>query len=89
MAFLVALAIGTLSGDALLHLIPHAFVEGSNSAMNITISEVDELNQHYSQVWRALFVLLGIYVFFVVEQGMKMKGAYFGFNFQPLIYKHQ
>ena len=73
MAFLVALAVGTLAGDAMLHLIPHAFVEGANSATNATMSEADELNQHYSQVWRALFVLLGLYIFFVVEQLMKLK----------------
>ena len=73
MAFLVALAVGTLSGDAMLHLIPHAFVEGANRATNITISKDMKLKQHYSQVWRALFVLLGIYVFFLVEQIMKLK----------------
>lgn len=73
MAFLVALAIGTLSGDAMLHLIPHAFVEGANAATNITISQEMKLKQHYSQVWRALFVLCGIYVFFLVEQMMKLK----------------
>lgn len=76
MAYLVALAVGTLAGDALLHLIPHAFVEGANSATNSQMSESNLLKQHYSQVYRALMVLLGIYVFFVVEQMMKMKALY-------------
>jgi len=73
MAFLVALAVGTLAGDAMLHLIPHAFVEGANSVTGIKMTEATMLKQHYSQVWRALMVLLGMYVFFVVEQLMKLK----------------
>lgn len=73
MAYLVALAVGTLSGDALLHLIPHAFAAGVNSATNAKVSAEDQIKQHYSQVWRALFVLLGIYIFFLVEQLMKVK----------------
>uniref|UniRef100_T2MCM1 Zinc transporter ZIP14 n=1 Tax=Hydra vulgaris TaxID=6087 RepID=T2MCM1_HYDVU len=78
MSYLVALAVGTLAGDAMLHLIPHAFAEGANSAASLRISREDELKQHYSQVWRALFVLLGIYLFFVVEQLMKAKALCFG-----------
>lgn len=50
-----------------------AFAEGANAALGNEVSEEDELKQHYSQVWRALFVLLGIYLFFFVEQMMKWK----------------
>lgn len=75
MSYLVALAVGTLSGDALLHLIPHSFGEGTNQAIGIHVSEEQELKQEYSQVWRALFVLLGIYAFFAVELFMKLRGG--------------
>lgn len=75
MAYLVALAVGTLAGDALLHLIPHAFIEGANLAAEVVVSKDKRLRQHYSQVWRAMFVLAGIYMFFIVEQFMKMKGS--------------
>lgn len=75
MAYLVALAVGTLAGDAMLHLIPHAFIEGANLAASITVSKEQRLLQHYSQVWRAMFVLAGIYLFFCVEQFMKLKGS--------------
>jgi len=78
MAYLVALAVGTLAGDAMLHLIPHAFIEGSNLSAEITVSKDQRLRQHYSQVWRAMFVLAGIYMFFCVEQLMKMKAAMCG-----------
>lgn len=75
MAYLVALAVGTLAGDAMLHLIPHAFIEGANMAASVTVSKDQRLQQHYSQVWRAMFVLAGIYLFFCVEQFMKLKGS--------------
>lgn len=78
MSYLVALAVGTLAGDAMLHLIPHAFIEGSNLSAEITVSADQRLRQHYSQVWRAMFVLTGIYLFFCVEQLMKMKSAICG-----------
>eukprot|EP00111_Clytia_hemisphaerica_P000180 TCONS_00000448-protein len=73
MAYLMALAVGTLAGDAMLHLIPHAFAEGANSAANLVINDEQKLKQHYSQVYRASFVLLGIYIFFLVEHLMKLK----------------
>jgi len=73
MAYLIALAVGTLAGDALLHLIPHAFIEGANMAAGVVVSKDQRLKQHYAQVFRAMFVFAGIYMFFLVEQIMKLK----------------
>lgn len=83
MSYLVALAVGTLSGDALLHLIPHAFGEGTNSAIGLIVSEEQEQQQEYAQVWRALMVLFGIYSFFAVELLMKMRGGGHGHSHGP------
>jgi len=63
MGYLVALAVGTLAGDALLHLIPHAF----QSLLGTSEAE------HQRNIWKSCFVLLGIYAFFMVEQLMKIK----------------
>lgn len=75
MAYLVAVAVGTLAGDALLHLIPHAFIEGANLAAEIVISKGQKERQHVSMVWRAMFVIVGVYIFFIVEQFMKLRAA--------------
>eukprot|EP00794_Sanderia_malayensis_P003594 gene3594-4101_t len=64
MGYLVALAVGTLAGDALLHLIPHAFQSQTTGTL-----EVD----HKKNIWKSCFILLGIYSFFLVEQLMKIK----------------
>lgn len=50
--FLVALAVGTLAGDALLHLLPHSMM---------TLSS--EENGHESMVWKGLIAVLGIIFF--------------------------
>uniref|UniRef100_A0A8W8NEH0 Zinc transporter ZIP10 n=4 Tax=Magallana gigas TaxID=29159 RepID=A0A8W8NEH0_MAGGI len=62
--FLVALAVGALSGDALLHLFPHAFGDGSHKHGSDD-SHVEESRQG---VMKGLVGLLAIYVFFVMER---------------------
>lgn len=52
--FLVALAVGALSGDAMLHLIPHVFVDKEEGAVG------DNIN-----VYKGLCALAGIYSFFI------------------------
>lgn len=59
--FFVALAIGTLAGDALLHLMPHAM---------ITMSAHQD--QHTSMTYKGLVASLGIIFFFVTERVLAM-----------------
>lgn len=65
MSFLVALAVGTLSGDALLHLIPHAFVS----------SHGNEEGGHEINIYKSCVIMAGIYVFFMVECTLKARMA--------------
>lgn len=55
--FFVALAIGTLAGDALLHLMPHAMM---------TFSTIG--NTHTSMTYKGLVAALGIIFFFLTER---------------------
>lgn len=66
--FLVALAVGSLSGDALLHLIPHAFSEHDHSGQHHD-------NSHNEGVYKGLGAITGIYVFFLIEKIMQMRRA--------------
>ncbi|XP_052095423.1 zinc transporter ZIP6-like isoform X6 [Mytilus californianus] len=63
--FLVALAVGALSGDAMLHLIPHAFESGHSSHGE---HESHDNSQHMSSVLKGLCGLGGIYFFFLIER---------------------
>ncbi|KAK3106462.1 hypothetical protein FSP39_020518 [Pinctada imbricata] len=63
--FLVALAVGALSGDALLHLIPHAFGGGSHSHHDHAKGETGDSTDG---VLKGLCGLSGIYVFFMMER---------------------
>ncbi|CAC5418336.1 SLC39A6 [Mytilus coruscus] len=63
--FLVALAVGALSGDAMLHLIPHAFESGHSSHGE---HDYHDNSQHMSSVLKGLCGLGGIYFFFLIER---------------------
>ncbi|XP_041119591.1 zinc transporter ZIP10-like [Polyodon spathula] len=75
LTFLVALAVGTLSGDALLHLLPHSqgghdhSHEGGKGEHEQEDS--DYLTQ-YSAVWKGLTALGGIYLLFIIEHCIGM-----------------
>lgn len=59
--FFVALAIGTLAGDALLHLLPHAMLQyGANE------------DPHTSMTYKGLVASVGIIFFFVTERILAM-----------------
>ncbi|KAH9519072.1 hypothetical protein Btru_009056 [Bulinus truncatus] len=62
--FLVALAIGALTGDALLHLLPHAIMGGSHDHSDHETEDHD----HSSAAWKGLMALAGILFFFVTER---------------------
>lgn len=58
--FMIALAVGTLSGSSLLFLIPEA----------LELAD-DDINAE-SIVWKSMTIILGIYVFFNIERILKM-----------------
>ncbi|XP_063217568.1 zinc transporter foi [Bacillus rossius redtenbacheri] len=62
--FLVALAIGTLCGDALLHLLPHAM--GGESHGHSDAHE--HSSSHDLNMWKGLAAALGVVFFFVTEK---------------------
>uniref|UniRef100_A0A8C5WCG3 Zinc transporter ZIP6 n=1 Tax=Leptobrachium leishanense TaxID=445787 RepID=A0A8C5WCG3_9ANUR len=72
LSFLVALAVGTLSGDAFLHLLPHSHSKYHHShggfvAENGHAEETEEERSHLDATWKGLTVLGGLYVMFLVE----------------------
>ncbi|XP_077131497.1 zinc transporter ZIP10 [Ranitomeya variabilis] len=80
--FLVALAVGTLSGDALLHLLPHSqeghdhASEGSGHShdhgKDLGLSSGTEFLEKYDGVMKGLVALGGIYLLFIVEHCLRM-----------------
>nr|CAD7451970.1 unnamed protein product [Timema tahoe] len=64
--FLVALAVGTLCGDALLHLLPHAM--SSKSESHVHIDGTDSHAAHDLNMWKGLVAALGVVFFFFTEK---------------------
>lgn len=60
--FLVALAVGTLAGDALLHLLPHAMSPGNEGHSHSSIGDHDE------NMWKGFTAMIGLMFFFVMER---------------------
>ncbi|XP_047662469.1 zinc transporter ZIP6 isoform X1 [Tachysurus fulvidraco] len=75
LSFLVALAVGTLSGDALLHLIPHVCSQMSQGhhkhhhADNESLEHglQDNSEDSLKPVWTGLTALGGVYIMFLIE----------------------
>ncbi|KAI7808931.1 zinc transporter ZIP10 [Triplophysa rosa] len=73
LTFLVALAVGTLSGDALLHLLPHS-QEGHDHSHGIHTEHEHEEDFliKFDGVWKGLTALAGIYLLFIIEHCIGM-----------------
>ncbi|KAJ4439881.1 zinc transporter foi [Periplaneta americana] len=70
--FLVALAVGTLCGDALLHLLPHAMM-GEPHTHDSSTSAADE---HDLNMWKGLVAALGLVFFFFTEKCLTLVGEW-------------
>ncbi|XP_067022789.1 metal cation symporter ZIP14-like [Acropora muricata] len=73
LAFLVALAVGTLSGDALLHLLPHAFgLHLHESEEGTSAHDHADHSAENAFIWKALVVLASVYSFYLFETLMHL-----------------
>ncbi|CAL8241622.1 unnamed protein product [Gadus morhua 'NCC'] len=86
LSFLVALAVGTLSGDAFLHLIPHSQAthhlhhhhnhhevsgpEGAGPGLH------GDQEENLDGVWKGLTALSGVYVMFLIEHFLTLGKMY-------------
>ncbi|XP_072116953.1 zinc transporter ZIP6-like [Mobula birostris] len=76
LTFLVALAVGTLSGDAFLHLLPHSQGVHHHSAEQHEHPEED--HDHLNYVWKGLTALGGLYFMFLIEHLITLIKLYKG-----------
>ncbi|XP_030765690.1 zinc transporter foi-like isoform X2 [Sitophilus oryzae] len=68
MQFLVALAVGTLAGDALLHLLPHAMGGSHEHGHHNHEEESGGHDAHLQNTWKGLVAMLGLIFFFIMER---------------------
>ncbi|XP_068582311.1 zinc transporter ZIP6 isoform X2 [Cebidichthys violaceus] len=81
LSFLVALAVGTLSGDAFLHLIPHSqgghHHQHQDSGMDSGGHHLhEEQEENLDAVWKGLTALSGVYVMFLIEHFLTLGKMY-------------
>ncbi|KAJ0059454.1 hypothetical protein NL108_018223 [Boleophthalmus pectinirostris] len=82
LSFLVALAVGTLSGDAFLHLIPHSLV-GHHHSDEFHHGDHGDHGDHMDHgddsmdgVWKGLTALGGVYFMFLIEHFLTLGKMY-------------
>ncbi|XP_018580003.1 zinc transporter foi [Anoplophora glabripennis] len=73
--FLVALAVGTLAGDALLHLLPHAMSSGHSHGHEHGHDEHSH-NTHDQNTWKGFVAMLGLTLFFIMERLISLAGKW-------------
>nr|XP_020473351.1 zinc transporter ZIP6 [Monopterus albus]XP_020473352.1 zinc transporter ZIP6 [Monopterus albus]XP_020473353.1 zinc transporter ZIP6 [Monopterus albus] len=81
LSFLVALAVGTLSGDAFLHLIPHSqgghHHHHEDSGINMDGHHLHgEQEENLDAVWKGLTALSGVYFMFLIEHFLTLGKMY-------------
>ena len=64
--FLIALAVGTLSGDALLHLLPHALLPGHDEGHEGHHVDVEDV--HNRAIWLGLVAVGAVILFYFFEK---------------------
>ncbi|CAB1325717.1 unnamed protein product [Coregonus sp. 'balchen'] len=82
LSFLVALAVGTLSGDAFLHLIPHS--QGGHHHRQHSVNKTsghglhgeEEEDHNLDGVWKGLTALGGVYFMFLIEHFLTLGKMY-------------
>lgn len=70
--FLVALAVGTLAGDALLHLLPHAMTPHHHQ----TSEHIDDHSSHEENTMKGCVAMLGLTFFFTMERLILLAGKW-------------
>ncbi|XP_022094993.1 zinc transporter ZIP12-like [Acanthaster planci] len=71
---MMALAVSTLVGDAVVHLIPQAVGLHAHDATAAGVTH-DPTSEDLAYIWKCLVVVVAIYVFFVFESLMQMFGG--------------
>ncbi|OXU22795.1 hypothetical protein TSAR_002041 [Trichomalopsis sarcophagae] len=85
--FLVALAVGTLCGDALIHLLPHSMGSESqhshsheHSQMHSSVDHKEDA--HNVMMWKGFVSMLGVAMFFFTEKALNFISEWRKYNQQ-------